>query len=46
VALFVHPLVFGAGTRPFDLRGRVDLRLREVRPFNSGVTLLRFRPRS
>jgi dihydrofolate reductase len=42
---WVHPAIGGAGGRPFD-GATYDLRLREVTGFDSGVTLLRYEPRT
>ena len=44
IRLWLHPVVWGKGTRPFEGR-RTSLRLLETRPFDSGVTLLRYEPR-
>jgi dihydrofolate reductase len=45
--LLVHPLVLGRGRRLFpDGLDRLNLRLVEVRPFRSGVVLLRYQPAS
>ena len=41
---FVNPTVAGAGQRPFH-GATVDLELLEARQFDSGVALLRYRPR-
>jgi dihydrofolate reductase len=43
--LFVYPVVLGTGQRLFEGPGSVGtLRLLEVRPFRSGVVLVRYRP--
>ena len=44
IRLWLHPVVWGKGTRPFEGR-RTSLHLLETRPFDSGVTLLRYEPR-
>jgi dihydrofolate reductase len=41
---WVHPAVWGRGGRPFEGDESVGLRLLEARPFDSGVTLLRYEP--
>jgi len=43
VRFWVHPVVWGEGTRPFDGE-TVRMRLIESTPFDSGVTLLRYEP--
>ena len=40
--LYVHPVVIGAGRRPFPPDLHLDLRLLEARPFGNGVLLLRY----
>ncbi|MFN8159145.1 MAG: dihydrofolate reductase family protein [Candidatus Nanopelagicales bacterium] len=42
VRLYVHPVVVGAGRRPFADDLSLDLRLDETRAFGNGVTLLRY----
>jgi dihydrofolate reductase len=44
IRLWLHPVVWGQGTRPFQGR-RTGLRLLEAQRFDSGVTLLRYEPR-
>jgi dihydrofolate reductase len=41
---WVHPAVWGHGGRPLEGGEPVRLRLLEARPFDSGVTLLRYEP--
>jgi dihydrofolate reductase len=41
---WVHPTVQGAGARPFESGETVRLQLVESKPFDSGVTLLRYEP--
>jgi dihydrofolate reductase len=43
VWFWVHPVVWGPGTRPFE-GATVRLRLVESKPFDSGVSLLRYEP--
>ena len=43
VRFWVHPVVWGEGTRPFEGE-RVRVRLVESKAFDSGVTLLRYEP--
>lgn len=43
IRFWVHPVVWGEGTRPFEDR-TVGLRLLDVEPFDSGVVLLRYEP--
>lgn len=38
---WVHPRIQGAGTRPYEA-ATVPVRLLEAKPFDSGVTLLRY----
>ena len=40
--LYVHPVVVGAGRRPFRDGQALDLRLLETRAFGNGVVLLRY----
>ena len=41
--LSVHPVILGQGKPLFsDLNGRVNLKLEDVKPFKSGVTLLSY----
>lgn len=40
---WVHPRLQGEGARPYEA-ATVDVRLLEARPFDSGVTLLRYQP--
>jgi dihydrofolate reductase len=42
--LLVYPLVLGGGKKLFPEGRRVNLRLVEVKPFASGVTLMRYVP--
>jgi dihydrofolate reductase len=42
VRLYVHPVVVGAGRRPFADGLPLDLRLLETQRFGNGVTLLRY----
>lgn len=42
VWLYVHPVVVGAGRRPFPADLELHLELLETRTFTSGVTLLRY----
>jgi dihydrofolate reductase len=44
VRLWVHPVVFGDGQRPFDGLGPVWLRLTSTTTFKSGIALLCYRP--
>ena len=44
--LWLHPALWGTGTRAFEGIEHLRLRLLEARPFDSGVTLLRYEPRS
>ncbi len=41
--IWVHPAVWGEGTRPFE-GGRTRLSLLESKSYDSGVTLLRYEP--
>ena len=43
--LWLHPALWGTGTRAFEGAGHTRLRLLESRSFDSGVTLLRYEPR-
>lgn len=43
IRFWVHPVVWGEGTRPFQAE-TVPLRLLESKLFDSGVTLLRYEP--
>jgi dihydrofolate reductase len=43
VRFWVHPVVWGEGTRPFE-GATVPVRLLESKAFDSGVTLLRYEP--
>jgi dihydrofolate reductase len=40
---WIHPRIQGRGTRPYQ-EATVAVRLLEARPFDSGVTLLRYQP--
>ena len=40
---WVHPRIQGPGTRPYEA-ATVPVRLLEAKPFDSGVTLLRYQP--
>jgi dihydrofolate reductase len=40
---WIHPRIQGAGTRPYEA-ATVPVRLVEAKPFDSGVTLLRYQP--
>jgi len=42
---WIHPRIQGSGTRPYEA-ATVPVRLVEARPFDSGVTLLRYQPLS
>jgi dihydrofolate reductase len=42
VWLYVHPVVVGAGRRPFPDGLELDLRLDDTHRFTNGVTLLRY----
>jgi dihydrofolate reductase len=44
--LALHPALWGTGARAFEGAEHVKLRLIESRSFDSGVTLLRYEPRS
>jgi dihydrofolate reductase len=44
--LWLHPALWGTGTRAFEGIEHGKLRLLEAKPFDSGVTLLRYEPRS
>ena len=41
---WIHPAVWGPGERPFESDEHVSLELIETKAFDSGVTLLRYRP--
>jgi dihydrofolate reductase len=43
--LWVHPIVWGSGGRPFDGHTPVRLQLTSTTTFASGVTLLSYRPK-
>jgi dihydrofolate reductase len=45
VWMWIHPTVQGEGKRPYE-SAQLHMRLLEARPFDSGVTLLRYQPRS
>ena len=45
VNLWIHPVIGGAGTRPFD-GTTLSLELLDVTAYGSGVVLQRYRPRS
>ena len=45
VLFWVNPTIQGPGARPFHDGPPIDLELLESRSFDSGVTLLRYRPR-
>jgi dihydrofolate reductase len=40
---FIHPRIQGPGTRPYEA-ANIPVRLLEAKQFDSGVTLLRYRP--
>jgi dihydrofolate reductase len=42
--LMVNPILLGAGAKLFETAGRVPLQLARVRPFESGLVLLYYRP--
>jgi len=44
IHFWVHPIVWGAGVRPFESRGPVALRLKSATTFRSGVALLCYEP--
>lgn len=44
--LGIHPALWGTGTRAFEGIEHLKLRLIEAKSFDSGVTLLRYEPRS
>jgi len=43
VLVWIHPTVQGEGKRPYE-SATLPMRLLEARPFDSGVTLLRYQP--
>jgi dihydrofolate reductase len=43
ILFWIHPRIQGPGTRPYE-GATVAVRLLEARPFDSGVTLLRYQP--
>ena len=41
--IWIHPRIQGPGTRPYDA-ATIPLRLLEAKPFDTGVTLVRYQP--